>query len=83
MAIFNQLRPLLRISNQLERIAVCLEFMVRQQARKDGVLWNGGRRVPHDGVDPELFHTVPAEIKALIDHEQERFAARGEPDDLQ
>lgn len=80
MAFFD-LRALLKVVAQLERIANCLEFLVRQEAIKSNVMWSSGKRVGDDGEEPELFHTNPAEINKMRQDEQEKFAARGEGSD--
>lgn len=80
--MFKQLKPLLLIHRDLQRISNCLEFLVRQEARKAGIIWNNGQRAQaDDGLEPELFHTDPAEIAILRQREQERFAARGDEEE--
>lgn len=78
--MFKQLRPLLLIHRDLARIASCLEFIVRQEARRQNVLWNSGKRVGDDGVEPELFHTDPAEMAALQADDAAHFSEHGEGD---
>ena len=76
--MFDRFKPLLLLHRDLQRIAVCLEFFVRAEARKQGILWNGGKPIRDDGVEPELFHTVPAEIAELRAKEQAHWQEHGE-----
>lgn len=80
-SLFSSIRPLVSIADSLKRIAMCLEFIVRQQARKENVMWNSGQRVADDGTEPELFHTDPAEMYRLRQSEAAHFQEHGDPDE--
>ncbi len=79
--MFNWLRPVAQIANELRRIADVLEYFAVQDARSKNVMFvpkKKGWHLPTKD-ESELMHTDHEYIQRMRDEEQQLLAQRGYP----